>query len=176
MCSSAETARLFFALNPDARARRGIASVQRRLDLPARQVPARNLHLTLAFLGNVETARIPELLTIGSGLGFSPCTLVLNRFGSFPRSGVGWLGSDQLPGALVSFQNVLASRLIEHGFRVDARRWQPHVTLYRNLRKPCGRMSIEAVCWTINGYCLMKSTHTETGLVYDPLGQWATAY
>ena len=175
MCCPAETARLFFALEPDAEVRRQIGALQDSLDLPARRVAGPNLHITLAFLGEVSTSRIDELLTIGSQLSFPPCLLRFDRYGWFPRAGVVWLGSETPPGALITFQEALSARLAEGGFRVEIRPWLPHITLYRKMRKPCGKMDIGTVEWSIEGYCLMKSTLTGKGAVYDPVGRWLTA-
>jgi 2'-5' RNA ligase len=167
-----DTARLFFALVPGAHIRRRISACQQQLDLPARPVAAANLHVTLAFLGNVESARIGELKAIGAGLACPGCALRLDRLGWFPRAGVVWLGSQAPPAELLDFQDRLASRLAEGGFRAERRAWRPHLTLYRKMRKRLATIAVEPVEWILDGFSLMRSTLTGTGAVYDPLGYW----
>jgi 2'-5' RNA ligase len=175
MCCRTETARLFFALWPGIDVRSEIASVQCGLNLPARPVAVQNLHITLAFLGEVSVSSMGALLTIGSELPIPPCSLRLDRCGWFPRAGVVWLGCESPPGDLIEFHGLLAGRLAEDGFRVETRPWLPHVTLYRKMRKPYATMESKTVDWSISEYCLVKSTLSENGAVYDTVGRWQSA-
>ena len=61
--ASAPTRRLFFALWPDEDARSALCAATAKAVRTSggRPVPAGTLHVTLAFLGSVPTARIPEL-------------------------------------------------------------------------------------------------------------------
>lgn len=175
MCCSAETRRLFFALDPNDAVRNAIVAVQREMNLPARRVVPENLHVTLAFLGEVDAGRIDELRTMAAGLSFPACRMQLDRNGCFPRTGVAWLGCSEPPEALTAFQALLNTRLAEAGFRSESKTWVPHLTLYRKMRKPCGRIPIEAVEWRIDGFSLMRSTPGPAGPVYTTLSRWQTA-
>lgn len=176
MCCPPETARLFFALVPDAGVRRRIAEIQRCMDLPGRRVPPSNLHVTLAFLGDVDVARIDELLAIGGAVSCPPCRLTLDRQGWFPRAAVTWLGSGQAPPQLLDFRERLAAQLAQVGFGVDTRPWTPHLTLYRKMRKRFATIDFEPVEWRVDGFSLVRSTLTGTGAVYDPLGHWQAVF
>jgi 2'-5' RNA ligase len=166
---------LFFALRPGRALRRKIAGLQRRLRLSGRAVAEVNLHVTLAFLGEVPAGRVAELLEIGHLLRAPACTLVLDQLGCFERARVAWLGTGQPLQALQEFQASLAERLREAGFRSEARRWQPHLTLYRNLRTPLCKMPVEPVIWQLDSWCLMRSTLHTSGPVYGVVQRWATA-
>ncbi|NIP18893.1 MAG: RNA 2',3'-cyclic phosphodiesterase [Xanthomonadales bacterium] len=172
MSCPTETARLFFALEPDPWTRAQIAAVQEKLNLPARRIPEANLHITLAFLGDVGTERIRELFDIGTSVPLPPCTLRLDRHGWFPRVGVVWLGSSEPPEALSDFQQRLSGFLAATGFRVERRAWVPHLSVYRKMRKPFVTMPFEAVEWRIAEFSLVRSSLTAKGAVYEPLERW----
>jgi RNA 2',3'-cyclic 3'-phosphodiesterase len=55
--------RLFFALWPGTQEQQALlrASAPAVADSAGRPIPAANLHATLAFLGNVAAARLPQL-------------------------------------------------------------------------------------------------------------------
>ena len=166
------SARLFFALWPDAEIRRQLIDLQSRLAARGRRVPARRLHMTLAFLGQVRLAQLPELRRIAAGLALPPEPLVLDRLGWFEKAGAGWLGCSAVAPAWAAFARDLNAELQAAGFRHEDRPWQPHVTLYRDLRKPFEMIRFEAVQWTAESFCLVLSEHHKLGLGYTRIGTW----
>lgn len=172
MRSGAEAIRLFFALNPGAAVRQRLAEVQRAVHLPGRPVHSDRLHITLAFLGQVDAEQIPILLDCAGSVAFEPCTLVLDRLGWFERAGVAWLAPSSAPEALVRQQEALARALGVAGFHLEERRWVPHLTLYRDLRTAPGKLAFESVEWQVNGFVLMQSVLRKSGPVYRVLERW----
>lgn len=175
MPSRPEAARLFFALWPDPAVRRALARVQARLDLPGRAVAATQLHITLAFLGGVALEHLPALSALGGRVSLPAGTLELDQVGCFPRAEVAWVGPARPTPSLLAFQRDLNARLAAGGFRSERRRWAPHVTLYRNLRTPCGNMTIEPVPWRLDGHCLVQSELGQDGPRYRVLQRWPVA-
>lgn len=169
---TADPLRLFFALDPPGRVRAAAAKLQRRLALNARPVPLENFHVTLAFLGELPAACLPDLRGIAGEASFSAGVLRLDRIGWFPRAGVAWLGPDTIPGGLQDFQAALMARLRGGGFRLERRRWAPHLTLYRKLRTPPVTIDFNAITWPVKGFCLMQSTPGDAGPVYRTLARW----
>lgn len=96
-------------------------------------------HLTLAFLGDVEDARVGEVTAAArSGLDGSPlhptelATGGLGRFGAR----VLWVAVDDTPtGALQTLAGSLRAALTEHGLSVADRPFNAHVTLARAGRR-----------------------------------------
>jgi 2'-5' RNA ligase len=86
----ARAIRVFFALWPDADARDRLAGAAR--DVAARTKgrapPAANLHVTLAFIGDVAPERIGPLCAIGASVAAStaPFVLTLDSTGTFSRN------------------------------------------------------------------------------------------
>ena len=93
---SAASLKLFFALWPDSGTRDVLAATAGvlRRTCGGRAPPAHNLHLTLAFLGNVPAARLPELEDLAAAVHTEPFVLELDRIGWWqPECGAGkWSG------------------------------------------------------------------------------------
>ena len=168
----ARSARLFFALNPGSSTRSRLAEIQSALKLQARPVAVSNLHMTLVFLGTVQSKRMNMLHDIAAAMTFPDCELLLDLTGRFEKARIAWLGCTRLPPALSGFQRALAKQLQDAGFRFQNRNWTPHITLYRNLRKPFETISFDAVKWRPAGFCLMESRHERCGLIYQSIGRW----
>ena len=164
--------RLFFALDPDEEVRNRTAAFQRSLGLEGRAVPPRNFHVTLAFLGMQPAEVIDEACAVASRLSFQPCAVVLDIPGSFKRAGVFWLGTQQLPGPLETFQHQLVSGLLDAGIGYDRKPWKFHLTLYRKMRKRPSIMPTVAIDWRLQGFSLIESVSVRSGVEYHTLAHW----
>lgn len=100
-------------------------------------VPPENMHVTLAFLGEVEESRVPEVEdamydaaeALDDGL-----TLRAQGLGGFPdeaKARVMWAGLTGDVPALIALQARVTQELRSAGFEVDAKRFRPHITLAR---------------------------------------------
>ena len=164
--------RLFFALEPDQAVKREVHAVQKKLDCDGRMIPSEQIHVTLAFLGNREAEIVPELCDVAANLHFEPCTLVLDRTGTFRCVNVLWLGASEVPASLLSFRQALMDGLEKAGIGFDHRAWRPHLTLYRGLRNKPGIMEIDPVVWRLNQFSLVESINVKGGVEYRRLGHW----
>jgi 2'-5' RNA ligase len=165
---------VFFALTPPPAVQIELADAQERLAAVARRVPPENFHLTLAFLGEQPDDRVALARDLVNGLELPPLTLRLCRPGWFSGAGVGWLGPLNSPAPLLCFQAALSERLRRAGFKLDGRPWEPHVTLYRGLRKPLGNITLEAIVWPVRSFVLMRSESIESGVRYAAIDCWPT--
>jgi 2'-5' RNA ligase len=172
MPTGSDQARLFFALDPPPRVRQQVVAQRTRLAWRGRAVPDQNLHITLVFIGNVPRARLAELLSMAASMAFPRTHLLLDHAGHFSRSGVGWLGCSELPEDLGVFRQTLVESLASLQLGHDKRRWKPHLTLYRDLRKPSVRIDIEPIEWPLQAFVLMESVNNKNGLIYRSLGRW----
>lgn len=157
---------------PGQRIRMAMSRVQHQLNLPGRKVAAESLHITLAFLGMVALRHLPELERIAAEVSLPASVLELDQVGCFARARVAWLGPSQPPESLQEARRRLNELLASSGFRSEQRPWQPHVTLYRDLRKACGKMRLEPVVWPLDGFCLVQSELLENGPRYRVLQRW----
>lgn len=161
--------RIFIGLWPDddVRARLdGLATLAERAGAGGRRVAAANLHLTLAFLGELEAPAVRAVRDTTMSLQFPPSTLILDRLGFWSRTGILWCGSREPGVELVRFVTQLRDRLARLGFRPDRRPFAPHVTLFRKARRR-PRVRIKPILWELREVCVIRSTLLQAGARYE---------
>ncbi len=124
-------------LPPDLRARLGaIQAALESVPLPVRWARPQGIHLTLKFLGEVASERLPaiqEALSL-AGRGIEPFRLEAAGVGTFPESGsprVIWVGVRGDLEALGRLHEGIDVALEGIGFPAEARDYHPHLTLGR---------------------------------------------
>lgn len=101
-----------------------------------RWVENRNLHLTLKFLGDVESVELPLVIsTIKQAVAsFQSFDLHFHGAGAFPdelNPRTIWLGVAEGAEQITLVHRCVEDALAELGFRPENRRFRPHVTLGR---------------------------------------------
>ncbi len=96
----------------------------------------RNLHMTLKFLGDVESVELPPLFTtLQTAIDdLTSFDLHFSGAGAFPDPSnprTIWLGVDEGADQMVELHRRVENALTELGFRAENRRFRPHVTLGR---------------------------------------------
>ena len=159
------TLRLFIAVNFSENALKSLLAARERLrELTGGRggfTQDTNLHLTLAFLGEVAEARVPSAAEAMPAAVGRPLTLVIDRAGRFRRDGgdIWWAGAADNP-ALAAYQRRLTRELRARGFELENRRFSPHVTLARRIvteLPPGTRLITEPVTERVDGVSLMRS-------------------
>jgi 2'-5' RNA ligase len=168
--------RVFFALWPDAGARDALWALARdtAAQTGGRAPSAGNVHLTLAFLGDVAAARIAALDAIGLAVAAAvpPFTLTLDRVGAFGDGRIAWAGTSAPPRDLERLVQSLNGALAKEGFPTERRAFHPHVTLARHCRRPAGAGAIAAIAWRAERITLNASERSSAGPRYRELGAW----
>ncbi len=188
----AELIRTFIAIELDAAHHRALTALQARLkrDRAARGVrwvAPENIHLTLKFLGDLESSRLPDLQRAVADVcaGTAPFALRISGAGAFPnpqRPNVIWVGiSGDLERAAMLAQEIDAA-CAALGFAREARAFSPHLTLGRVQRDAAlgDRQKIGAMIANANvgelgalrveRIAVMKSELRPGGSVYTRLG------
>lgn len=179
----AEFARVFFALWPSVEDR---AALIRSADVlhglhGGRRMRPDSLHLTLVFIGRLETSRIPELVAVAHESRPAPFEVVFDQRECWRHNRIVCLSASQIPPALLELVRALESGLEERGIPFDKRPYKPHVTLLRNgechkASKPGGgpneNPALEPVRWLARDYVLVKSSLRPDGARYEELGRW----
>lgn len=137
-----------------------------------RPVPAENLHLTLAFIGDIARSRLPTLFDVGASLHGEAMTLQLDRLGGFRRAGVAWLGASRPPHELGTFAVALARALAAAGVPCDERPFHPHMTIVRRCRVSPDEQPIGPYAWAIDEFGLLQSETGAAGARYRSLAKW----
>lgn len=188
--SSRNDHRLFMAIELTDKARSRFVLVQDELreKLPPgalRWVRPENLHLTLHFIGGVDSASIPplrEALQAGAGER-GPFELRARGTGCFPdhrRPRVIWAGFESSPEAK-ELHRSLGRQLVSRGFEPETRPYTPHLTLaYLKKRLPAelpgqtGTLLKETdpepiANFPVDKIALLESVLTPSGPVYSRL-------
>ena len=164
-------ARLFFALRPAQDAAATLAALGQATcaTVGGRGVPRDNIHLTLAFLGELDAAAEALACAVADRVHGSPFPLALDELGGFRRARVAWAGSSSPDPALVALQGELESGLRAAGFALEERPFTPHVTLARKVERMPARMALPVIAWRVTEFVLMRSSAGR----YETVATWA---
>ncbi len=169
--------RVFFALWPDAPARRALDQAARAIQsrCGGRAMRAPNIHLTLVFVGDVAPTRLPELCAAAATVPGDAVAMAIDRAVFWPRQRIAWVGPAQTPAALAALVAGLEERLAQGGFAFDRRPYLPHVTLVRNARCRGEPQLAAPIAWSSAEFVLALSTRDAEGAAYDLIGRWPLA-
>ena len=172
----ASTVRAFFALWPDGDARDRLAALASEVAARTRgrAPPAGNLHVTLAFIGEIPTARVEALRTIGAAVAAraAPFALTLDCTGTFRGTGITWAGSSRVAAPLAGLERDLSDALAVQDFDVERRPFSPHVTLARRSRAPQNGSLGAPIGWTVTRLVLNASETLSGASRYRDLATW----
>jgi 2'-5' RNA ligase len=168
-----DSTRIFFALWPADTVRHAIVSQAKPLLQGLKKtVSTTKLHLTLAFIGNIETARLDDYRQAAETVRAQAFELTLDQAGSFSRAQVLWLGCSRVPAELQILVDRLNAALQQCGYTPDHRPYVPHLTLARKYRKkPRQDISVN-ISWPVNDFCLVESRPVQGGVEYHVLQSW----
>lgn len=172
--------RLFVALRPPPavrdRLRATMAGVQH-----ARWQSDLQLHLTLAFIGEVDRHQGADIVSALALVDAPVFEARLSGFGSFTGApghvGALWIGVEASP-ALVALQQSVTRALTQAGAAVEARRFVPHITLARfsgpGVRPAALQRFLEAApapsaSFGVEAFHLVESRLGGTGAHYESL-------
>jgi 2'-5' RNA ligase len=168
--------RLFLALELPGALTRTLAALDPHIP-GLRWLPAKSLHLTLAFLGDVDTEEMEELVQTLSGIETKPFELSLRGLGRFGRGGrpvIVVAEIDQPPPALFALWSDVQKVASSVGLPTDSRPFHPHITLARGKHCSEARLknflsrNVDTVFGTfrIDGLFLFSSELTPQGAHY----------
>lgn len=160
-------AKLFFALPAEALAA-DIVAWRDQLPWPGQPVPAANLHLTLAFLGEANEATTAQLMAAVERQHCPPLTIALNETGWFGRAKAAWIGPREWPNELT----VLARALRRHGEKLGLgngeQGYRPHVTLSRKASEPPALLPAPISCCGPTDSASINPSRPRTGCATSP--------
>jgi 2'-5' RNA ligase len=182
------TTRTFIALPIPASLKAKLERLQRLIapSLPdARWVEPAGFHITLAFLGDVDDLHLSSVCNAvaESVRGFSPIDLTIRSLGAFPdmsRPRVFWVGIEGDLEELAALQAAVFAGAETAGYRPDAEKFRPHITLGRMKVKRGQEVDVTpleahyrtwaAGVFTADSVVTYASTGAADGPSYTPLG------
>lgn len=177
-----DTVRTFICIEIPASISERIGNLQTKLKAIDAQVSwakPSNIHLTLKFLGAVETTRIENVARAvqRAVTGINKFEIEISGAGCFPSTRsprVLWIGLPEVPNALKQLYANLEDDLSREGFAREKRKFSPHLTIGR-LRGPknatqLAELLIEsgftAERFTAREVIVMRSDLKKTGSIY----------
>lgn len=177
--------RAFVAVPLASEVRAGLAQLLETLQRAGGHVAwvrPENLHVSLAFLGNIKTEEVAPVamlldLVAGDTAPSAFDTVTLGAFGGPDSPRVVWAGVHPT-GPLMALQSRLAVMLRDEGFPIEERAYTPHVTLGRVRSARRRHHLVEAMAAhrdagfgrsPFDRLLLMKSTLAPEGAHYDVL-------
>lgn len=173
--------RLFIAIELDDAGKEFVTHLQRdlaRVSSSANLTARQNLHVTLAFLGETDEARLPQVCASMDRVHASAFCLSIARVGCFSRQGADlwWVGVDG-GSALHAIRTNLAHELQESGLWFDPKPFTPHLTIAREVRLKEERQRSVLMSMTqhremeVTSLSLMLSSHIAGKHTYTCLHQ-----
>jgi 2'-5' RNA ligase len=144
--------RLFFALWPPRETAAALAAWCHGFE--GRKVPAEKIHLTLAFLGGVEPAKLVAAAKKVQAQAFE---LPLDSAKYVRDNHMVWVGPREMPEGLRVLVEKLHFALYRAEFILERRAFAAHVTLLRKARKPAAIGPLPRVEWPVREFTLVNS-------------------
>jgi RNA 2',3'-cyclic 3'-phosphodiesterase len=179
--------RTFIAVSLPGNVRARALAAARQLAVIApdvKWVEPQSLHWTLNFLGKVDQRETGEICAaVAEAVSeFEPFDLEVRGAGAFPSSDrprTLWLGVGKGRDEMISLQAAIEKSLEPLGFRGEARRYTPHLTIGRPGRgEPSTELAAELArmadfngdLMNVDEVTIFSSELTRQGPVYDPIG------
>jgi 2'-5' RNA ligase len=154
--------RLFFAAWPPAGTAEALARWARaaQRECGGRAVPAQNIHLTLAFLGESDPDAARAL---GASVHLPPTGFAIEEARFWAHNRILWAGPRETPSALAALARALG----------ESQPFAAHATLVRRARHGRRLPPLEVLDWPVAGFTLVSSTLGPAGPSYEVLERYA---
>ena len=177
--------RIFIAVDLPASIKAEVSAFQEglvRTRASIRWTRPESLHLTLKFLGEIEEARLSEIMNVVQRVAAShrQMTLCLTGIGVFPHlrnPRIFWVGLGGETDRYASLAEEIDLNLSELGFPREERSYKPHLTIGR-FKSPLGanellsqarHQTLPLLSFRVSEVTVMRSLLNPRAAVYTPL-------
>lgn len=177
--------RLFVALDMSPEAKEELLNVQKKLPKQLAKitwVAKKKFHMTLKFLGDVEDAKIPEIIGRLGKINFNKFSLALGKIGFFPdlRKGdlrVIWV-SVEPEKDLIKLQLAVDELLLD--IFPSEQKFQAHLTLGRvkaikkqkEFTEQASKIAVKPISFEVTGFKLYNSKKVGGGQIYSVIKEF----
>jgi len=166
--------RLFLALWPGKSEQERFYTLARQ-HRPAdkcRLVAAHKLHLTLYFLGSVNTETERCVRKVADTIAWRPLEIEFDQLGWFAQPRVMWIGCSDIPTQLLALVANLQAGFTQCEFEPERRNYQPHITVARKVTQSPKEKEIEPTTCYFDSFALVESKMDQHGVEYVRLASW----
>lgn len=164
--------RLFFGLWPEPSLRLECSQILGKIDRKHLQpVAAKNLHVTLVFLGQVNNQQEAAICVAADTLKVPALSINFDKLNYWQKPGILCLTSSCFDQQLTQLAAELSAIATAHGISVDDRPYKPHVTLARKA-KAAVELEFAPVVWRAERFCLLESCSLVDGVEYSVVREW----
>ena len=174
--------RTFIAIDTPEEVQKHLKEIQEQINGNVKLSLAKDFHLTLKFLGEVQEEKIPEIKEKLSKIKFNKFKTTLSKIGVFPSENhirVVWVGlnpEEELIKLTTEINNELKEFKDDHKFHA-------HLTLARvkfvedkaEFINKLKNIKIKQIEFEIDKFKLKKSTLTPQGAIYEDLGVFSSS-
>ena len=165
--------RLFFALWPDSNTRKQLQAITQSIPQNCgRVVPAENLHITLAFLGQADEETAKSLEDAVTQIRARRFELHMNTIGCWRKAKILWLAPATIPAELDLLVTRVNGISTACGITLDERPFKPHITLARKAAKAIQQIQSPSINWQVRDFALVESITHHTGAQYRVRRSW----
>ena len=164
--------KLFFALWPSDETRKQIIRINQSIKTSdLKKVKQENLHITLVFLGNVDTESEVLIRQRVKDVSVQPFVLHFDRLDYWRKPRILCLSTQQLHSQLIMLVDSLKREVEQCGIKTEERPYKPHITLARKAHKAI-EIDALSIKWPVQALCLVESCSTPDGVHYQVLQRW----
>ena len=145
----------------------GTLEVMKQSGISGRFVPAKNLHITLAFIGTQESAE-PVIDALRS-ISFRPFEISLSTTGMFGDTF--WAGTEDCE-ELEALAEQVRQKLSDAGIPYDTKDFVPHITLVRRMKGSAEELTLPHSSMTVSSISLMNSEPGSGSPVYKEIASF----
>jgi len=166
--------RAFYAFWPLPGMAAALASLGEALPLEpsVRLQDADQLHMTIAFVGDVDAQRLDVLRDVGRRQRVGAMRLEFDAYEYWPKPEVVVAAARDVPLPLVAFWETLHRELAAQGFALTPKRLRPHVTLARKVAQAPMLPPLLRLTWPARSFSLVSSARAGTRSGYTVLETW----
>lgn len=172
--------RLFVGIRPPSEIRNALLDLMHGVER-ARWQDDGQLHLTLRYIGGIETHRADDLAEAIGQIAFKPFEIAVQGTGIFEKQGrvnTLWAGVGANP-ALLRLQARVERACTAVGLPSETRKYHPHITLAR-LNAPGSELApflartagLLLGSWRCDSFILYESHLRDRGSLYEPVASY----
>lgn len=166
------TSKLFFALWPDDKTRQALERLNLTIaSAKLKWVPPDNFHVTLAFLGHVDTNSELLIKQHVADIAAQPFALAFDNLSYWSKPRILCLTCSRPAQEAAALAAALQSAAANYGLHTDTRPYIPHITLSRHAGH-LPEVNIEPIIWRAGTFCLAESCSEPDGVHYKIIQQW----